>query len=164
MLNELQNGKLDWDVYTSGLEHFPIATVDFVLKKGNSFLLIKRDGGAYSGDWFVAGGRQFRGETKNEALLRIAQRELGVREQDIREIIFSHTQDVFNHASTTPAGDLPAWHSIMQFHIVKVNEDFDPVLDDTSSDCMWISTIDTLPVPEPVKRALYLSGLISKNK
>lgn len=159
-LDSLKVGRLSTDVYHSGLEHFPIPTVDFVLVKGTKFLLIKRNEGAFNGDWFVAGGRQNRGETQLNALLRIAKRELGLTETDVKRIKFSHPQDVFNPTSTNSDGELPAWHSIWHFHVIEVNPAFVPVLDSTSNGFRWVENLDGISVPAPVRKALKEANLV----
>jgi len=157
-LKGLEVGKLSYDLYLVGLESFVICTVDFVLKKGNQFFLIKRNEGAFADEWFVAGGRQNRGENEVEALYRIAKRELGVNENDIISATFSHCQDVFNGAGKNVEGPLPAWHSKWHFYVVEVASDFEPRLDTTSSEGIWFT--QPPPVPEPVHFALKKAKII----
>jgi ADP-ribose pyrophosphatase YjhB (NUDIX family) len=156
----LKTGRLAMSIYITGLQSFPIPTIDFVVKKGKKFLLIQRNEGAFCGTWFVAGGRQNRGEETLEGVLRVAQRELGLRAEEILDVRFSHTQDVHNPASETPAGNLPEWHSIWQFHVIEVNDSFGPKLDSTSNTSIWTETLEGLDVPEPVERALRKAGMI----
>ncbi|MFA5132115.1 MAG: NUDIX hydrolase [Candidatus Paceibacterota bacterium] len=156
----LVTGRLPREVYISGLENFIISTVDFVLRRGLQFFLIKRKGGAFSGEWFVAGGRQNRGEEELTALHRIAKRELGVNEKDVVTVRFSHCQDVCNPASKNDEGSLPEWHSKWHFYVVEVTPDFKLKLDETSSEGQWFTELPVEGVPEPVIRALRKSGMI----
>ena len=160
-LHTLKIQRPDGDTYISNLEHFPISTVDFVLTKGKKFLLIKRNEGAFSGEWFVAGGRQERGETQIEALKHIAQREVGLHENDILVVTFSHFQDVFNPASITSGGPLPEWHSIWHFYTIEVPETFEPILDSTSDEFRWVEDLSDITVPEPVLYALTSASIIT---
>ncbi len=159
-LEALKGGRLSKEVYISGLQNFPIPTVDFVIVKGTKFLLIERNEGAFEGYWFVAGGRQNRGETQLNALLRIAKRELNLTSEDVLDIKFNHCQDVFNPASVNSEGELPAWHSIWHFHVIEVNSEFNPVLDSTSSRYLWVDNLKDISVPTPVREALKRSHLI----
>ncbi len=147
------NPKLGTSTYHAGLRNLPIPTVDFIVQRDDGkILLIKRNEGAYAGEWFVIGGRQFIGETVTEALHRIAEREVGL--VDFTSFQFSHRQDTYNPVSTTANGPLPPWHSIWQFHVIRCDQTFKPKLDSTSSDYRWYSMFDLPDVPEPVKEAL----------
>lgn len=159
-LDTLKVGRLPTDIYHTGLKNFPIGTVDFVLVKGIKFLLIERTEGAFKNEWFVAGGRQNRGETQHDALFRIAERELGAKKEHILDIRFSHNQDVFNPGSTNSEGGLPAWHSVWHFHLVVVAPDFVPKLDSTSSGFRWVENLDGITVSAPVREALQKAHLI----
>lgn len=157
-LNDLAFGKLPRDIYITGLENFIISTVDFVLKRGNQFFLIRRNEGAFAGEWFVAGGRQNRGESEYVALLRIAKRELGVDVTDIVSATFTHCQDVYNPAGENNEGPIPAWHSKWHFYVIEVRAGFKPNLDETSSIGQWFTTQP--PIPNPVYLALLTAKLI----
>lgn len=159
-LENLKTGKLPREVYLTGLESFVISTVDFVLKRGKEFFLIQRGEGAFTGEWFVAGGRQNRGEEEQDALLRVAKRELGVTSDDIVYTTFSHCQDVCNPSGQNSEGPLPAWHSKWHFYVIEVEEGFEPTLDMTSSTGKWFTRLPTEGVPEPVGRALRKAKLV----
>ena len=141
------------------MENFPIPTTDFVLRRKEELLLIKRNEGAYAGEWFVLGGRQNRGEKMLDAVRRVADREVGLKPKDVEAILFSHCQDVFNPASTNSDGELPAWHSIWHFYLIEVSDSFEPQLDTTSSECMWFRVDDLPAIPDVVAEALMKAGL-----
>lgn len=159
-LKQLLTGRLDRETYLTGLNNFPIPTVDFVVVRGDKFLLIKRNEGAFLNEWFVAGGRQNRGETQEEALLRIASRELGLKQNDIINFSFTGCQDVFNPESPTSEGGVPDWHSIWHFYLINVVDTFEPTLDATSDTYIWVKDLSDTTVSEPVSRALKMAKLI----
>ena len=161
--SELLKGKLDRDIYLMMMLNMPVPTVDFIVRKyfadgSRKFLLIKRNEGAYADEWFVAGGRQFRGESQFQALYRIAKEEIGLAKEQIVNCVFSHCQDTFNPGGDTAGGVLPDWHSIWHFYVIDVVPDFEPVLDSTSRDFQWFDNSETnfcKPVTEALTRGLF---------
>lgn len=158
-ISKLSVKRLKFSDYVMALSLLPIVTVDFALRKqfadgSCKLLLVRRNEGAYAGEWFVAGGRQHRGESQINALYRIAQAELGLEKQDVLNLQFSHCQDVYNPESENEEGMLPSWHSVWHFYVIDVLPDFIPRLDSTSSDCMWFGIHELPECSEPVKNAL----------
>ncbi|HPH06129.1 MAG TPA: NUDIX domain-containing protein, partial [Methylotenera sp.] len=56
----------------------PLVSVDLVLLSGDEILLGLRNNRPAKGFWFVPGGRILKNETINQAILRIAEKELGL--------------------------------------------------------------------------------------
>lgn len=64
--------------YKKLLEYTPIPTVDFVVVHNGSFLLGKRKNKPAQGEWWVPGGRIWKGETQMTALKRKLKEETGM--------------------------------------------------------------------------------------
>ncbi|QAY18878.1 GDP-mannose mannosyl hydrolase [Halorubrum ezzemoulense] len=60
------------------VRNVPIVSVDLVVKSSDGIVLGKRTNKPAKGEWFVPGERVQKGETRVEAVHRIAQEELGV--------------------------------------------------------------------------------------
>lgn len=68
---------------------FPFSCIDLiVLDKQNKFLLVRRNIPPYKGKWCLPGGIIRYGEKMIDAINRIAQKELGIEVELIREVGF----------------------------------------------------------------------------
>ncbi|TKX78488.1 NUDIX domain-containing protein [Halorubrum sp. SD626R] len=56
----------------------PIVSVDLVIRRDGGVLLGRRTNDPAKGHWFVPGGRVRKGETRREAVHRVASEELGI--------------------------------------------------------------------------------------
>ncbi len=150
------NAFLSDATYATVLQSVPIATVDFVLVRhtasGREFLLGKRTEVPYRGEWFVPGGRIFKGEKMEQAVYRQVHRELGVK--DCRAI-FIGCLDVMN-----PPKMGVRWHSIWHFHVVEVSEGVTIAPNKENKRVKWFSHINP-HWPVPVKKALAMAGFHS---
>ena len=64
--------------YRTIAEQVPIVSVDLLLLCGDGLLVGRRENAPAKGDWFVPGGTVLKGETRREAVHRVAAEELGV--------------------------------------------------------------------------------------
>lgn len=75
------------DRYTKILEVLPILCVDVVVQNTHGeYLLIKRINEPKKDQWWVIGGRVFKGETFEEAAVRKVKEEVGLQVKSVRPI------------------------------------------------------------------------------
>ncbi len=72
--------------YRTILEQIPIATVDAVVCFGRKFLLMKRNNAPVRGEWWVPGGRVWKGETLEAAVKREVLEETGLDCEIVRRV------------------------------------------------------------------------------
>ena len=60
------------------IENMPLVSIDLCLVCDGQLLLGKRNNQPVKGEWFTPGGRMYKNETWQDALLRIAEVELGI--------------------------------------------------------------------------------------
>ncbi|GAB3706534.1 NUDIX hydrolase [Halorubrum pallidum] len=65
----------DWRTIVANV---PIVSVDLVIRREGGVLLGRRTNEPVKGHWFVPGGRVRKGETRREAVHRVASEELGI--------------------------------------------------------------------------------------
>jgi colanic acid biosynthesis protein WcaH len=65
----------DWETI---VRNVPIVSVDLLIKRSDGIVLGKRTNEPVKGEWFVPGGRVQKGETRIEAVHRIAEEELEI--------------------------------------------------------------------------------------
>ena len=65
--------------YRAILEAMPVVCVDLIVRHGSRFLLVKRKNEPLKDEWWVPGGRIFKGEMALEAAYRKLQEETGVK-------------------------------------------------------------------------------------
>jgi colanic acid biosynthesis protein WcaH len=114
------------------VEHVPIVSVDLVVYRGESVFLAKRTNEPAKGEWFVPGGRVKKGETRKEAVRRVAQTELGVDVTIVEELgAYEHFYD------KTAANVSSGKHYLANGYVVEVFEE--PALkDDQHKAAEWI--------------------------
>ncbi len=69
---------LNKETFKCIVEHTPLVSIDFIIKKGNKYLLGKRVNKPAKGYYFTIGGRIFKNETIKEAQKRILKEELNL--------------------------------------------------------------------------------------
>jgi ADP-ribose pyrophosphatase YjhB (NUDIX family) len=92
---------LSSSLYQKIVDSLPIASVEAVIVKGDSFLLLKRSNVPVKGFWWFAGGRIRKNETFQEALHREIEEETGLELTEskllnVYERIFPYIQQVIN--------------------------------------------------------------------
>jgi len=162
-LQQLQRGFLDYELFRTILANAVIPTVDFIIRRPDgSYLLITRLGSLWPNVKWFFGGRQNRGETTHNCLLRLAKREVGLEMDNVLNIKFSHLHDLFNPTSPNLQGQsLPETHTLMHLYVVDVKQDFIPKLDATSKDPVWYAA-GTSPddLPDVARYDLIQAGII----
>ena len=71
-------------LYKQVLKHMPVATVDFVIVHGGAFLLGIRKNKPAKGQWWVPGGRIWKGETQSVAIKRKLEEETGMSAASVK--------------------------------------------------------------------------------
>ncbi|WP_436903790.1 GDP-mannose mannosyl hydrolase [Halovenus halobia] len=66
------------DEWATIVRNVPIVSVDLLVRVDGGLLLGKRTNEPAKGEWFIPGGRVHKGETRTDAVTRIAKDELGV--------------------------------------------------------------------------------------
>jgi colanic acid biosynthesis protein WcaH len=81
----------DWETIVASV---PIVSVDLVISHDGGVLLGRRTNEPAKGYWFVPGGRVYKGETRREAVHRVAREELGVDVEIVESLgAFEHRYD-----------------------------------------------------------------------
>lgn len=117
--------------YTQILENLPILCVDIIVQntKGE-YLLVKRANEPKKGRWWVIGGRVFKGESLEKAVVRKAREETGKRIRDIRPIGYFELIDGVN-----PFGLSFKYHTVSVVFAAVIIDDIEPIkLDNQSSE------------------------------
>lgn len=72
--------------YKKIVENMPICCVDLVLYHDNNVLLVKRGTEPFKGVWWLPGGRIYKNERLEEAAVRKAHEELGLKVKVVKKI------------------------------------------------------------------------------
>jgi len=147
-------------LYSQILEYMPIACIDFVLYHKGKVLLTYRTQEPEKGQWWVQGGRIFKHELLEEALQRLAKREIGSEIKIIRKMgayeYHSHTKAAFGVKTGT--------HAVVVVYLVKpLKNDFAISMDETHSKYKWIDHVEEDLQPY-VKEVLKDSGVFGKTQ
>lgn len=122
------------NLYHQIIECLPIACVDIAIIARGSVLLVKRNDPPAKGEWWLPGGRVFKGETMRQTAKRKALEEVGIE---------CHVGPIVHTAETIfpdgPEG-IPV-HSINSCFMLYPVGDFTVKLDSHHSGGMWISLI-----------------------
>ena len=81
-----QANKIPSNIYDQILEHTVIAAVDAVISHEGKVFLSQRTQEPCKGQWWIPGGRQHKGETGEEAVLRKVKEELGI-EGEVKKLV-----------------------------------------------------------------------------
>ena len=79
------------DEYATIAEHVPIVSVDLLVRMDGGLVLGKRTNEPAKGEWFVPGGSVLKGETREEAVHRVAREELGC------DVVIDQCLGVYDH-------------------------------------------------------------------
>ena len=120
--------------YKEIVKILPILCVDLIVRRGDMFLLVKRRNEPLAGEWWVPGGRLFRGESVYDAAKRILREEVGITEFHDFNAQGGIYQEVFDKGACGPI------HTVSV--ICEVFTDSDKVvLDEQSDDFMWTNKL-----------------------
>lgn len=141
------------ELYYRILEYLPIACVDIAIVAQGAVLLVQRNDPPAQGQWWVPGGRVFKGEMMRETAARKAREEAGIE---------CHVGPIIHTAETIfpdGPGGIPV-HSINScFFVYPVDSAFTLHLDDHHIGYQWVRYIP--PGIHPyVERCLMGAGLL----
>ncbi len=120
------NNHISQDQYNEIIFLIPIVCVDVAIVYDNKVLLIKRRDEPAKGEWWLPGGRLYKGETLTDCALRKAKEETGL------DCILG---PMIHYAST----DFGTVHSVNFVYLLFASDD-NVKLDDTCLDCGWMKT------------------------
>ena len=78
---------LDKEIFKCIVENTPLISIDFLIKKDDTYLLGKRKNSPAKNFYFTIGGRIFKNETIEEAMERILKEELNLLYENMKENI-----------------------------------------------------------------------------
>lgn len=119
--------------YEKVIEQVPILCVDGVLMRDGKYLVVLRRNEPLKNEWWVPGGRVYRGESLAEAFIRKMKQETGLFVDQISNI--GYYEEVFNVGEHGPIHTVSVVFSAMARGEV--------LLDDQSRDYEWV---EKLPV------------------
>jgi colanic acid biosynthesis protein WcaH len=142
---------LDRQLFLSVVDSVPLVAIDLVLvRQSQEVLLGLRKNRPAQGYWFVPGGRIFKNETVNDALIRVAESELRMGEQvrsgQLSPQFIGHFEHFYPDCF---AGEcMVSTHYVVLAYRVEVSTDFElPLADDQHSAFGWWNIIDALQSP-----------------
>ena len=104
----------DWATIVANV---PIVSVDLLVKHDDGVVFGKRTNAPAEGYWFVPGGRVQKGETRREAVHRVAADELGV------SVTITESLGAFEHFYETADVDgLESKHYLANGYVVEITE------------------------------------------
>lgn len=125
------------EIYNLIISNIPIVCVDICIVKENKILLVKRKDAPAKGEYWIPGGRLFKGESLEECALRKAYEEVGLRCKIIKKMLVEST--VFNDGPN----EIPV-HSVNIAFQLKPEED-KVCLDSHSDDYYWFTLNEEIP-------------------
>ena len=149
----MTNKKIPDAEYKKILENMPICCVDLVIENKNRALIILRGDEPDKGTWSIPGGRIYKREMLEEAVIRKAYEETGLktkikRKIDVYETIFDKSQ--FNDLNS-------GVHTINIGFLVNSKED-NVRLDKTSLKYRWISQVENYL--NPYARKVLIDSMV----
>ena len=112
----------------------PILCVDVVILYEGKALLCKRTNEPVKGQYWVVGGRVFKGETLKEAVIRKVQQEAGIEVKIIEQLGVEETM-----FDTSPFGG--DTHTVNAVYLAVPKGKSEPKLDSQHEEFKWFSTI-----------------------
>ena len=153
MICSNDKGFLKKTLYKKVYNVAPIFCVDITVVCGNEFLLGKRENEPEKGKWFLPGGRIYKMETFERAVIRKAKEELGIRviRKDFEFLTLGTVM-----SKDAPFGDGP-FHAVIGVYKLKVKKK-DAIKSDTQhSELKWFTLIDK-KWHSYVKESLVVAG------
>lgn len=146
------------DLYEKIMDNIPVCCVDLVVKRGRSFLLVKRIQEPLKNEWCMLGGRIFFWETLIEAAKRKLREEVNIKKAKSIEFLGigegRYKKGIFNKPI----------HTISIVYLIEVSEkennvkkEINVIIDKTSSDFKWFDAVQSGFHPY-VKKFLKLAG------
>jgi colanic acid biosynthesis protein WcaH len=142
---------LDTHTFSTVIENTPLVSIDLCLVCDGQVLLGKRINEPLKGEWFTPGGRIHKNETWQDALLRIAEAELGLSGIAVEDFSLMGVWDHFYNNSVVDR-DLST-HYVNLPHYVRLKSTPEITLDDQHAEFEWF---DLSVVAKDEKFHLYI--------
>jgi colanic acid biosynthesis protein WcaH len=142
---------LDTHTFSTVIENTPLVSIDLCLVCDGQVLLGKRINEPLKGEWFTPGGRIHKNETWQDALLRIAEAELGLSCIEVEDFSLMGVWDHFYNNSVVDR-DLST-HYVNLPHYVRLKSTPEITLDDQHAEFEWF---DLSVVAKDEKFHLYI--------
>ena len=126
---------LDAKTFKTVIKNTPLVSIDLCLVYDGQLLLGKRTNEPLKGEWFTPGGRIHKNETWKDALLRIAEVELGLRGISVEGFSLMGMWDHFYNNSAVDR-DLST-HYVNLPHYVRFKSKPEITLDDQHGEFEW---------------------------
>ena len=117
------------------IENTPLVSIDLCSVCDGQVLLGKRTNEPLKGEWFTPGGRIHKNETWQDALLRIAEAELGLSGIAVEEFSLMGVWDHFYNISVVDQGI--STHYVNLPHYAEFKFEPQIILDDQHSEFEW---------------------------
>ena len=131
---------LDQTSFLIVVKNTPLISVDFLLMQGGEVLLGLRNNRPARNFWFVPGGRILKGETIKQAILRVAEKELGIAkmiENGQLKVTFYGTFEHFYDDCFVANSDTST-HYVVLGHKIELPADFVlPMVDEQHAEFKW---------------------------
>ena len=142
---------LDTKTFKSVVENTPLVSIDLCLVCNGQILLAKRRNDPLKGIWFTPGGRIHKNETWQDALLRIAEVELGLCDIAVEGLLLMGVWDHFY--SNSALDQNTSTHYVNLPHYAEFKSRPQITLDDQHGEFQWF---DLAMVSSDEKFHLYM--------
>ena len=139
--------RVEEKLYQKIVQNVPLLCVDVIILDKNKILLVKRKDEPAKGEWFVPGGRVYKNETLEKAVIRKALEETGLRVRVIRKL------GVYEFFSKTSRFEGISSHTVDIAFLTEPLPNQKIKLDASSSDFKWAEKIED-DLPEFIKKIL----------
>jgi colanic acid biosynthesis protein WcaH len=133
---------LDAQTFKTVIENTPLVSIDLCLVCDNQLLLGKRNNDPLKGEWFTPGGRIHKNETWQDALLRIAEAELGLRGIAVEGFALMGVWDHFYSNSVVDQNT--STHYVNLPHYAEFKSKPKITIDDQHGEFQWFDLSDVL--------------------
>ena len=147
---------LDVQTFKAVIENTPLVSIDLCLVCNGQILLGKRRNDPLKGRWFIPGGRIHKNETWQDALLRIAEVELGLRDIAVEDFALMGMWDHFY--SNSALDQNTSTHYVNLPHYAEFKSRPQITLDDQHGEFKWF---DLAVVSNDEKFHLYIRNYAS---
>ncbi|MXR50431.1 NUDIX domain-containing protein [Halovenus sp. WSH3] len=114
------------------VRRMPIVSVDLLVRYDGGLVFGKRTNEPAKGEWFIPGGRVSKGETRQEAVHRVAEDELGISVEIVESLgAFEHFYD------TADVEGVESKHYLANGYVVDL-QDGNPGTDDDQHDAVEV--------------------------
>jgi len=147
---------LDAQTFKIIIENTPLVSIDLCIVCDRKILLGKRNNEPLKGEWFTPGGRIFKNETWQCALLRIVEVELGLSGIALESLSLMGIWDHFYNNSVVDRGI--STHYVNLPHYAEFQSKPEITLDDQHGEFQWF---DLLVVADDEKFNPYMRNYAS---